>query len=230
MGATLSGFGTASVDGVISPGEWDPAGSVDFLVNTPGGGTAAATLWAMNDAVNLYLGVQIAGLYDRPGVNFEFDVDGSNTITDGDDAVVLNVPAGYFDSVRTSDPVACPVAGPCGVPDPSVGGILNGTGAIDETLTATVFEVVKPLASGDPNDFALSLGDTIGLYTFVRLFDDTAQASADTRRFYPTDSIAIAPVPGPASLGLMGGAIGLGLILGGFRRRGGVSSKKLAGS
>jgi hypothetical protein len=43
MGATLSGFGTASVDGVISPGEWDPAGSVDFLVNTPGGGTAAAT-------------------------------------------------------------------------------------------------------------------------------------------------------------------------------------------
>lgn len=60
-GATLSGFGTASVDGIIAPGEWDPAGAVSFLVNTAGGGTAAATLWAMNDTANLYLGLEIAG-------------------------------------------------------------------------------------------------------------------------------------------------------------------------
>jgi len=218
VGATLSGFGTASVDGVISPGEWDSAGSVDFLVNTPDGGTAAATLWAMNDAVSLYLGVEIAGLYDLPGVNFEFDVDGDEMISDGDDAVVLNELAGYRDSVRTSDPAVCPVSEPCGVLDTLVGGVVNGTGAIDETLTATVFEVVKPLDSGDPNDFALTAGDTIGLYTFVRLID-TGVGQADTRRLYPTDSIAIAPVPVPASLGLMGSAIGLGLFVGGFRRR-----------
>ncbi|SIO44053.1 hypothetical protein SAMN05444722_2165 [Rhodovulum sp. ES.010] len=219
MGATLSGFGTASVDGVIAPGEWNPAGSVNFLVNTPGGGTAAATLWAMNDRVNLYLGVEIAGTYDLPDVNFEFDVDGDATTSDGDDAVVVNTTVGYRDSVRTSDPAVCPVPGPCGVPDPLVGGVVNGTAAIDETLLSTVFEVVKPLDSGDPNDFALTTGDTIGLYTFVRLID-TGVGQADTRRFYPTDSIAIAPVPGPASLGLLGSAIGLGLIVGGFRRRG----------
>lgn len=34
-GAVLSGFGTATIDGVISPGEWDDAGGIDFAVNVP---------------------------------------------------------------------------------------------------------------------------------------------------------------------------------------------------
>lgn len=218
MGATLSGFGTATVDGVLAPGEWEPAGSVTFLVNTPGGGTAPATLWAMNDAINLFLGVEIAGTYERIGVDFEFDVDGSDTISDGDDAVVLNADVGYRDSVRTSSPAVCALPGGlCGVPDTLVGGALNGTGAINETLATTVFEVVKPLNSGDPNDFVLTGGDVIGLSTFVRIIE--AGMIGDTKRDYPIDSIAIAPVPVPAALGLMGSTIGLGFVFGGFRRR-----------
>ena len=34
-GVSLSGIGTATIDGVISEGEWDGAGSADFLVNIP---------------------------------------------------------------------------------------------------------------------------------------------------------------------------------------------------
>ncbi len=58
----LSGHGTASIDGVLSPGEWDHAGRTDVLVNIPAGGeggTAQATLFVMNDEANLYLGWRI---------------------------------------------------------------------------------------------------------------------------------------------------------------------------
>lgn len=151
-------------------------------------------------------------------MSFEFDKDGSQTISDGDDIVVLNEAVGYRDSVRTSLPAVCALPGGlCGVPDTVVGGTLNGTGAIGETLSTTVFEAVRPLDSGDSNDFALFDGDMIGFSSFVRIIE--GGVIGDTARDYPTDSIAISPVPVPASLGLLGGALGLGAILGSFRRR-----------
>src|SRR5262249_7574318 len=45
-GVVLSGVGTATIDGKLSPGEWDSAGKMDFLVNLPlsdGGGTTPGT-------------------------------------------------------------------------------------------------------------------------------------------------------------------------------------------
>jgi hypothetical protein len=174
----------------------------------------------MNDAANLFLGLAIAGTYETIGVNFEFDTDRSQTVSDGDDIVVLNEGVGYRDSVRTSLPAVCGLPGGlCGVPDTFVGGTLNGTGAIDETLSTTVYELVKPLDSGDPNDFVLSSGDMIGLSSFVRIIE--TGVTADTARDYPTDSITIAPapVPIPASLGLLGGAVALGATVGCVRRR-----------
>jgi hypothetical protein len=58
---SLSGVGTATIDGQLAPGEWDSAGKIDFLVNLPlsdGCGTTPATLFVMNDGSNLYLGVK----------------------------------------------------------------------------------------------------------------------------------------------------------------------------
>jgi len=48
----LRGYGTAVVDGVLAPGEWDAAGRLDFQANrspADGGGTVPATLFVMND-------------------------------------------------------------------------------------------------------------------------------------------------------------------------------------
>src|SRR5262245_38153067 len=49
VGGTLSGRGSAVIDGVMSPGEWVGADSISFDVQVPEGGTAAATLYVMND-------------------------------------------------------------------------------------------------------------------------------------------------------------------------------------
>ena len=49
----LRARGTAVVDGIESPGEWDRAARWNFTAAAPGGSTAA-TLYAMNDGVSLY--------------------------------------------------------------------------------------------------------------------------------------------------------------------------------
>ena len=46
-------YGTAAIDGVFAPGEWDGAAKWSFAANIPpgeGGGTRPATLHVMNDA------------------------------------------------------------------------------------------------------------------------------------------------------------------------------------
>ena len=47
-GVVLSGEGTATIDGAISPGEWDDAGCVNLPVRIPEGGTTPGTVCAMN--------------------------------------------------------------------------------------------------------------------------------------------------------------------------------------
>src|SRR3990172_2087064 len=70
---SASTYGIATIDGVMSPGEWDNAAKIDFQANVPaedGGGTTPATLYVMNDGINLYLAVKIS----RPsfGVTTQF--------------------------------------------------------------------------------------------------------------------------------------------------------------
>jgi hypothetical protein len=50
---SLSGVGTATIDGQLAPGEWDLAGKVNFLVNLPladGGGTTPGALFVSQSA------------------------------------------------------------------------------------------------------------------------------------------------------------------------------------
>jgi hypothetical protein len=50
---SLSGIGTATIDGQLVPGEWDLAGKVNFLVNLPladGGGTTPGALFVSQSA------------------------------------------------------------------------------------------------------------------------------------------------------------------------------------
>src|SRR5215216_4418096 len=65
-----------AIDGVISPGEWAAAATLNFVANAPEA-LVPATWSVKNDATNLYLAVRI----DRPagsslgGLGFNFDND-----------------------------------------------------------------------------------------------------------------------------------------------------------
>ncbi len=56
---TLSGIGSAQLDGVVNPGEWDGAATLGpFPTSLPGGKQANVTLRVMNDAERLYIAVE----------------------------------------------------------------------------------------------------------------------------------------------------------------------------
>jgi hypothetical protein len=171
---TLSGSGTATLDGVISPSEWDASGTINLLVNLPGGGTAPATLFVMNDATNLYLALRFARNVVDPGnsLGFEFSNNDSGIAANGDDAIVFNPTGGFADIFRTNAP-PCPPGSPpatCGLTDVSAGGTNDGAGAFANDGTFSVYEISHPLNSGDVgHDFALSVGSTVGFFLFLRI-------------------------------------------------------------
>src|SRR5262245_37400837 len=110
------GEGTAVVDGVMSPGEWDNAGQVAFQAVRPaseGGGTTPATLYVMNDANKLYLAVRVQRpSMDVSSVGFEFDNDHDGVREAGDDGILVNrhpaFPATFYDNYRApcgQDPI-----------------------------------------------------------------------------------------------------------------------------
>ncbi len=181
-GAPLSGSGTATIDGRLSAGEWDGAGRLDFAMNLPeaeGGGTAPATLLAMNDGVSLYLAVRMEGnrLGRGMSVFFEFDSDRSGALSAGDDGMGYSAwPDGHWlfaDLFRW--PFLLEPAALCsfydddltpGLPPP---GTVEGAGTHTASAEATIVEETHPLDSGDRvHDVALKAGDVIGLNLFVR--------------------------------------------------------------
>ena len=181
--------GTAIIDGVFSPLEWDNASRAGFLaaVHSPNGEetTTPAVVFVMNDAVNLYLGVKV----ERPdlgnsSVGFEFDNDNSGDRENGDDSLVLNAGIHFFsDNVRTNQP-PCPSAfpGACGFVDTDLGGTLDGEGVASSDGTFAYYEISHPLDSADDlYDFSLSEGDESGFQ--LHLVSCLPLACAET--FFP---------------------------------------------
>ncbi|NIO09766.1 MAG: hypothetical protein GTO40_17890 [Deltaproteobacteria bacterium] len=159
-GIVLSGFGTATIDGVLTPGEWEDAGSIDFSANTPGGGIAEGTLLVMNDAFNLYIAVWVN--YSAPGntacITFDND-NGGEALEVGDDLILINPDIGFYDEVWTGSWVY----------DTVVEGTNDGTGEFSSDGVFTVYEFSHPLNStDDEHDFSLSQGDTVGFNLSLR--------------------------------------------------------------
>jgi hypothetical protein len=181
-GLALYGVGSARIDGVMSPREWDGAGCIDFPVNVPEGGTVPGTVCVMNDTVNLHLAVRFARGVIDPGntASFEFDNDHSGGPKgNGDDILLLNPDIGFFDEVRTTAP-PCPGGALCGLRDTEVGGSNDGAGAFHNDGMHTVYEFSHPLNSGDDaRDFSVGPGSTIGFSLFIRMID-AAGRLADT--------------------------------------------------
>lgn len=190
IGIVLWGIGSATIDGIMSPGEWDAAGYVDFPVNVGEGMTTPATFFAMNDANNLYLALRV----QIPTVNadcssfvVEFDNDHDGYQTDeGDDVFVLNPPNEFIDDFRTYLP-PCPPNVLCGIRDTDLGGTNDGAGTVVSSGESIVYEVYRPLDSADDaHDFNLQTGDIVGWTLFLRLFVDSV--IVDTG--FPTSSLS----------------------------------------
>jgi len=159
---TLSATGTATVDGIDEPGEWDTAAQVDFTVGTPGfqpwvgDAPIPATLLVMNDSRNLYLAVRVArqSIVDATenvgsGVYVRFD--------NNRDVLTLSQTNGFHDA-QFQEP--CYSHFLCTAWDEQLGGTLDGAGAMTTTSGNTFFELSHALNSADDlHDFGLVPGD-----------------------------------------------------------------------
>lgn len=87
----LHGTGTAMIDGVLSPGEWDRAARIPIEIVVPpeeDGNLVSGTLLVMNDGSNLYLAVTLPGAYDRTSTWYAFDADDDEDFKDAGDLLV----------------------------------------------------------------------------------------------------------------------------------------------
>lgn len=169
----LRAYGTAAVDGFMAPAEWEGAAKWDFAANIPpgeGGGTAPATLFAMNDGANLYLGLRVM----RPtvgstSVSFTFDNDHDGVLyEDGDDTLLVNA-SDFYDEFVTRQP-PCPSGAVClGIPDADAGGTTDGAGLVKNNGTFSFYELVHPLDTADDGrDFSLRVGKRVGFSMSLR--------------------------------------------------------------
>jgi hypothetical protein len=185
---STSGSGTANIDGTISPGEWAGATTLNIVINFAGGGILGKLL-VMNDATDLYLAFTFDGSAPRNSLSFEFDVDGDDRVSAGDDGIAFNPENGFLDFVRVSGP-PCNTPGLCGLADSDVGGTNEGAGAFRTDGTTTVYELRHPLKSGDRHDVSLSRGSTIGLQMSIRLISQSG-ATDDTTFPGPEDFLGL---------------------------------------
>ena len=204
---SLSALGTATIDGVLSPGEWDNAACQDTVVNVPGGGTTPARLCVMNDTQKLYVALRFdrATLDAGNSFSIEFGHNRDFQAAIGDDGYVINPDVGFTDIFRTNLP-PCPAGAICGLRDVDYGGTNDGAGTLVNNGTVSVYETSHPLNSGDVgHDMALAPGDAIGFWFFLRMIRSGSQYPQDFgdtyypgARIYGRIIIAAANAPTPA--------------------------------
>lgn len=204
-GVTVSGSGSATIDGVLSPGEWTGAGTIEFPVSLPGGVRTTGTLYVMNDESDLYLAVgfaRVLAVNEASSVAFEFDNDHDGRgFEKGDDAIVFS-PGGtneFFDDFRIrcrtafsapfhtwcgeEDTESEPPPGVSTIPGLPPAGTKDGQAAFVNDGSFSVYELSHPLDSADDaHDFSLGAGDSVGFTLFVRVIG--AGELVDT--FFPT--------------------------------------------
>ncbi len=199
----ISGYGTATIDGAMKPGEWDTATRIDFQANVPsydGGGTTPATLYVMNDGTNLYFAVTIARTSFGGATNpvFEFDNNNNGIREDGDDGFGMYVgiysPVTFLDTYRYTCPGSPAGSAGCSALDTeTTRGILpagtnDGKAAATNDGHVTVIELSHPLDSGDHlHDFSLKPGDSVGFHFALRLFSLTPACNTGPSCYADTD-------------------------------------------
>lgn len=169
--AGVGGLGTAVVDGVKSPGEWDGAAQLDVF----DGALAGSTAFVMNDGASIYLALEVVGDADLSSDDIfvvRFDNDDNEVHDIGDDRASVSV-AGYSDGLWGPDWSRLDVAA-------------HGEGAAGRTGDVNFFEIAKPLRSGDGQDIDLAVGDQAGFC--LRYF---VNGTANNSSTYPVDCVYI---------------------------------------
>lgn len=144
-----SAHGTATIDGVKSPGEWDAA-TPRAVFDT--GSLVGSLLYVMDDDVNIYLGLFVPDATFTPQDAFwcRFDSKHDGQTIVGDDEV--NASAGsFFDS--HFDGVSWAIQDLH----------RNGAGTASAVTGGNFLEISHPLNTGDADDMFVGAGQTIGL-------------------------------------------------------------------
>jgi len=170
-GVSLSGYGTATMDGNIGAGEWAASGKVNFGPFGPGN-AYSGTLYMMNDGTDLYIAVSISGDGDYGGAGGQdaifcpFDNNHNGVLETGDDFLGLGTfappPLDFLDNFFTTPP-----SWVFDVP----AGTRDGQGAAGHVAAnLNHFELNHPLDSADDaHDFSLSVGQTVGFALWVMI-------------------------------------------------------------
>lgn len=163
-GLVLRGYGSAVIDGVFGAGEWEPAGRHDFEAALPvelGGGTVSASLYFMNDAQNLYVGLRVGSASTAGTTSFfgSFDNNHSGGVynEEGDEVMAFERSQG---TVAFSDDFIHLVGnGFCWCVDTEYGGADELSGSYTKDSNASYYELSHPLNTGDDaHDFSVGPG------------------------------------------------------------------------
>lgn len=162
-GEPLSGYGTATIDGIRSLGEWDGA----HITPVFGGKSDSDMLLVMNDEENLYFGLYVIDNLLTPDdeLRVVFDNSHNGLLDANDDSGGISGLGDAFDGHYDGDKWIVDSKG-------------NGAGAAQHDGTRNFIEFSKPLRSDDPNDMNISVGDTVGFcltYTRDGFLSDTTQ-------------------------------------------------------
>jgi len=156
----MAGSGTATLDGVISVGEYMDADTMGLTIDLPKGGTVPGTLYEMNDGENLYLALRFPRDENEYNiwVSFTFFRD-LTWAREGDDFVEAKVgpytPPSFNDRFL-SDLFQCQTGVACGLYDTNYGGTTDGAVGFDTSGGNYTFELSHPLRSEDTlHDFFL---------------------------------------------------------------------------
>ncbi len=160
--------GKPTIDGEVNSAEWSTASQKTFFMQGANPLPLTATLYVMNSANNLYLGITIDDdefstvgkfLSKRDGFRIDFDNDHSGTLFAlGDEALSSNAGLPQFvDLFVDGDPVPSSIG-----EDVDNGGTIDGSSVASRVVNDNHFELQHPLCSGDSRDFCLQNGDVVG--------------------------------------------------------------------
>lgn len=182
--------GAATIDGQLDRGEWDQAATQTFqMLVSSGAPPFTATLHVMNSRNYLYLGLtlnddefSLTGQYLAYGdtLRIDFDNDHSGALFAlSDDMLDLHAGLPQFtDSYIVGEPTDSSSAA-----DVAGGGTADGAGVASRVLQRNHFELKHPLCSGEPLDYCLQPGDTLGFR--LEYLDAEADGSFGSAQFFP---------------------------------------------
>ena len=186
----VSGVGTAAIDGVMHPREWDHAGAIRFDAILPpdyryAADTVPATLYVMNDAHHMYLGVCIeqAG-FSGGEITVYFDNDNDGIKEAGDDVLRLSLSGAFVDATHHTVCEVSPAPSLCVEADTALGTTRDGAGTCSDNGVVTFFELSRPLNGTDVNDVSVGAGGSVGVAVTLWLsvgIEPTLSIAAEAR-------------------------------------------------